>query len=86
MVVQLVHGLDIVVANVIAGDEVVDQVGIEGVGDLALGKSHLHALGQNSIPEIHDRPLCRVERNLRERRHFIGVGGRDDWHAEVEEF
>jgi len=37
VIVELVDRLDVVVADVIARDEVVDQVGVEGISDFLLG-------------------------------------------------
>ena len=64
VVVELVDGLDVVGADVVAGDEVVDEVGVEGIDGLLLGQADLHALGENLVPEGDDLRLGLVEAGL----------------------
>ena len=52
VIVQLVDGLDVVAADVIARHQVVDQVCVESVDGLLLGKADLHAGGKYSRPEF----------------------------------
>ncbi len=84
VVMELVHGLDVVGADVIDGDEVVDEIGVEGVDGFGFGQLNLHAGGENVVPIRGDLRLGSVEAGLINGGEDLRIGGGNDRHLEVQ--
>ena len=61
VVMELVDGLNVVGPDMVDGDEVVDEVGVESVDGFCFGQFDLHALGEDVVPEGDDLRLGVVE-------------------------
>jgi hypothetical protein len=84
VVVKLVHGLDSVGPDVIDGDEVVDEVGREGVDGFGFRQLDLHPGRKNVVPVRDDLGLGGVKSSLIEAGEDLGIGGGNDRHFEVQ--
>ena len=84
VIVQLVDRLNVICADMVPSNQVIDQVGVEGVHRLLFRQRDLHAIGQNAIPELDCERLKTIKSSLLDRRNRSRIGGGHQRHIEVE--